>query len=141
MPIPASYTETDLGTFIRTALGEVAGTLGWTTQTHVQEAINDALVLYDVSDIANATDIGKLRAFARVAGWRLAMASLAARFTFSTDAQSFQRSDMFKAASTALALAEADAAPFGLAGRTAIIGAITWDSDPYAAELPDAVEA
>lgn len=144
MALPASYTEADLGTFIRTALGEVAGTLGWTTLGHVQEAVNDAIAMYGEATVAECTDIRKLRAAARVAGWRLAIASLTARYDFSTDQQDFSRSQMAKSALTALRLAEEEALGAGiLPGGNAYAvrtGTLTWTDDPYAV-VPDEVRA
>lgn len=144
MPAPTTYTEAQLAAYVVTALGETASALGWVTAPTVtpalQEAVNDTLLLYGVNDIANATDPGKLRAFARVAAWRAALASLAARFAFSTDQQEFKRSEMFRMAQANLAQAEADATPFGLVGQAAVVGKVEWADDPYAAEVPETVE-
>lgn len=144
MALPASYTEADLGDFIRASLGEVASTLGWTTLGHVQEAVNDAVIMCGKEAIADCTDVRGLRAAARVAGWRLAIASLTARFTFSTDQQTFNRGEMVKAAMSALRIAEDEAREAGLSLTSGLYavqtGQVAWSDDPYAV-VPDETRA
>lgn len=137
MAAPSSYTESSLADFMISALGEVADTLGWATLADVQEAANDALVLYGASDAASASNIPKLRALARVAAWRMAVASLAARFDFTTDQQSFRRSQMLEGAQKALAQVEADAMVYGLSGYSVELQNVRFVHDPYDAKLTD----
>jgi hypothetical protein len=80
MALPASYTEQQLSAFMRSELAGAAEVLGWSnieTDGDYQEAVNDTLLAYPVTDIANATDIAKLRAIAAVAVWRRAVRSIA----------------------------------------------------------------
>lgn len=137
MAAPSSYTESSLADFMIAALGEVAAALGWTALQDVQEAVNDALILYGASDAASASDIPKLRALGRVAAWRMAVASLTARFDFTTDQQSFRRSQVLEGAQKALAQAEADAMVYGLTGYAVELQNVRFVHDPYDAKLTD----
>jgi len=128
---PTVYTEATLATFMLAELGDVAGVLAWTGQANVQEAINEALLVYGVSAIADATDIPKLRTLARREAWRRAVSSLLTRYDFSNPEGEYKRSQMVKAAATSLAQAEADAMPYDPNIGAAIITAIEHSADPY----------
>lgn len=132
MPVPASYTENALAYFIVVELSEVATSLGWDAASfQVREAVTDALLAYGVSDIASATDVQKLRAFARVMGWRAAVQALSARYDFSTGNHRFSRSQQAKAAESALAVAEREARPYGLPGYEVKVYGVSYSEDPY----------
>lgn len=116
MPVPTSYTEEQLATFMHGCLGDVATELGWSVDGgSYSEAVTEALLAYDVADIADATDMRKLRALARREAWRAAVASLAARYDFTADGASHHLSQIHAAAQAALAAAEADAARYDTA--------------------------
>jgi hypothetical protein len=143
MPIPTSYSETDIAAYMLTALSNVAGVLGWDASTaEVDEAIVGTLLAYHGtaganSTIANATDIMKLRVLARREIWRAAVAALSTKYTFSTDGQSFQRSDMMKFAASMLDKAETDAAAFDTSTALSVgVSTLRYPADPYV-YLPD----
>lgn len=137
MAAPTSYTEATLATFMLTELGDVAGVLEWTAQADVQEAINEALLVYGVNDIADATDISKLRALARRQAWRSAVNSLTTRYDFSNPEGDYKRSQMVKAAATRLAQAESDAMPYDLTLGAAIVTTIDHSADPYTTDVSE----
>ncbi len=132
MSAPATYTETALASYMANALGEVGATLGWTAGNgKLDEAVNDALLSYGVDDIADATDTKKLRALARLYAWRAAVASLPAFYDFSSDEESFDRSQMLTGAKLSLSIAEGDCAEFGVGPMVAYIDAVDRTEDPY----------
>ena len=118
MPVPTAVTEPDLVGYMLRQLGTVADVLGWDAQTFTitSDAVIDTLIVLEVSVIASATNIPKLRAAARLAIWRLAVPALAGLHDFSTDGQSMSLSQVQAAALRALDQAERDAAVFGLDG-------------------------
>lgn len=89
MAVPSSYDEHDLADYMHSVLGKTATILGWTTDSYA-EAVNDAALLYGVSDVADATDIAKLRACARLAAWQAVEADTVGYHDFSEDQQSFR---------------------------------------------------
>lgn len=135
MPVSASYTEGTLAAFMVTELSDIGTALGWSTTTdQLFEAVNDALYGYfgtSVQPIANASNMPKLRALARVAAWKAAIKALASRYQFSTDGQSFQRQQMQDMAKNALAEAEREAAAYGLPEYSATIDKVSRPHDPY----------
>lgn len=135
MTAPTTYTTQELAEYMHTVLGDVAAALGWSAPDSYTEAINETLLTYGVSDIADATDIRKLRAIARVEAWKLAVGSLAARYDFGlADRQEFKRSQMLAGAKEALALAQADAASLGVGGGPQqVVGRtrLRYINDPY----------
>ena len=132
MAAPSSYTEESLAQFMLDVLGEVANVLGIDSTTNFDEEVSDSLLLYGVDDIADATDIRKLRACARYSAWRKAYSQFVTKFTFQTDQQRFERSDMGKAARTQLALVESDLVSLGVVTYPAIeTGLFVFPEDPY----------
>lgn len=133
MPVPSYTSEADLAAYMENVLGAVAASLGWTAVAgDFDEAVNEALLAYDVSDIEDATDIRKLRALARYYAWKAAAASLAAYYDFQSADERFNRSQMQKAAAENLRSAEADLAEFGVGPFAAYVDSITRTQDPYA---------
>lgn len=135
MAAPTAYTEVGLGQFMLHELGNVAGALGWVNAQQVQPAIDEALLVYGVADIASATDVRKLRALARVQVWRLAVQSLAADYDFRADGGDYKRSQLFDRASKALDRAVADAAEYDPApvsyGAVVGVDSVVSIHDPY----------
>jgi hypothetical protein len=135
MPAPASYTETTLADFQLVALGPLAAVLGWTTTVEpaVVEAVNDALLAYGVADAAEATDIPKVRALARLTIWRAVARATAGNYRFSTDGQSFDRQQVHEHALAMIAEAEREGGAVG-AGPGMLVASVVRDdaSDPYA---------
>jgi hypothetical protein len=137
MPLPTSYTESDLAVFMHIVTETAAAALGWTALTFDAEPVNDALILYGVSDIAQATDIPKLRAAARVAAWRAIVQATAGMHGFSADGQSMPLEQVQAMALRALSLAESDAATYGVnPAFTVRIDRVVDVHDPYA-YVPD----
>ena len=79
MAAPTSYDENTLAVYMDTLLGSLADVLDWTSGSgSFDEAINETLLAYGVDDIADATDIRKLRTLARREVWALAVQALVA---------------------------------------------------------------
>lgn len=128
MAIPTSYSEETLKAFMLAALSNLGATLGLTAASF-DEAVNDTLLAYGVSDIAQATDMAKLRGLAKVAAWQVAVAASAGDYDFSADGGNYRRSQLHEQARKGLAAAEADAALYG-GDNQASIGVMAW-GDPY----------
>lgn len=136
MPVPTAYTENTLAVFMHETLGEIAELIGWVaTGASVGSyglMIENALVAYGVSDISLATDIAKLRAAAKLAAWSGALTSLSTRYDFSSEQQSFKRSQMAEIAKVQLARAESESAGVGvLPGWSVEASSLTFALDPY----------
>jgi hypothetical protein len=108
MPAPTAYTEEALGEFMLTVLGVVGQVLQYTSASFGEE-VSDTLLAYGVADIAQATDIKKLRALAKVAAWQKANDDLVAFYDYQADGGKFDRSQMQAMAEKALASALAGA--------------------------------
>jgi hypothetical protein len=138
MAAPSSYTEDELKAFLHGELGSVADTLGWSVADgDYDEIVNEALIAYDVDDIADADDIAKLRALGRVAAWKAAMYDLAARYDFEADGGQYKRSQLHDMAQRNLMMAEDDALRY-VDWYTVTHTAVTYD-DPYAYDDEDEV--
>lgn len=120
MPVPTSYTEANLATFMHGCLGDVATELGWLAASSYSEAVTETLLAYGVTDIAGATDMRKLRALARREAWRAAVGSLASRYDFTADGASHHLSQVYSQAQHALAAAEADAVRYDTAHQATL---------------------
>ena len=74
MPLPTSYSETELKDYMHATLAETASVMGWSVGAgSYDEAINETLFANGVDDSAAITgweDIRKLRFLARVEAWR-----------------------------------------------------------------------
>lgn len=132
MAIPTAYTEIGLTAYMRSVTKAVSDTLGL-NQGEFQEAVNDVLTVYGVDDIADATDITKLRALAKVAAWRTVNDLLiTTAYDFSADGGSYKLSQMKEGAEKALEMAEQAAAEAGYSVGYAIqMGTLTRPNDPY----------
>lgn len=131
--VPSSYTEATLAQFMIDSLSDVAPVIGKTSTNEFSEQVNDALILYGVDDIADATDIPKIRACAKVAVWRKALVDLMTRYSFQTDQQRFDRIEMAKLAKVVLANAEQEATAEGVVsiGPVIEVGTLNYPDDPY----------
>ena len=128
MAIPSEYTEEELKTYMLGVLQSVGPASEWTTDDFDEEVI-DVLLQYGVTDISQATDIGKLRAIARVISWRKLMSAVSGDFDFSADGGQYSRSQVFKQAQAQLSEAERSAADY-LTENAAVIGSMVF-YDPY----------
>jgi hypothetical protein len=133
MPVPTSYTEEELAQYMHAALGKVAEALGLTAPDSYEEAINDALLAYgqtDIAQISGTAGVRKLRALARVAAWRFVIANFAALYDFSADNASYSRSQLLANAEKALKVAEDAAVAYSDAYAGKIVK-VRHVNDPY----------
>lgn len=105
MAPPSGYTEATLATFMHSTVGRMATVLGWANPASYAEPINETLLAYGAADVADASDIRKLRAIARREVWRAAVEGLASAYDLTADSSSFKRSQMLTQARTALQMA------------------------------------
>lgn len=112
MAAPTAYTESELAAFMVNMLSQVAGVLGWTGLVDLQTAVDETLLAYGVDDVAQATDIRKLRALGRREAWRAAMQATTADFDFSADGGRYDRSQVHAQAAAMFQQAEVDALTF-----------------------------
>jgi hypothetical protein len=97
MTLPTSYTEATFGTYLEAVLGsEVMGILGISSITTGDEIIYSTLFDYGVSDIANATDLRKLRSLGKVNLWKTVMGKASARIKFSADGGSYDQQQLYE---------------------------------------------
>lgn len=95
MPVPTAYTEDQLAEYMHSVLGQVAVALGLEAPLSYHEAIVDTLLAYgDGVTIAQATNIKKLRALAKLKAWEVAKAHAAAYVSQSIGGASISTSDM-----------------------------------------------
>lgn len=134
MTIPAAYTEAALAIFMHSQIGDFPAMFGWVTPTvnagAYQEAVNDCLIEYGVSEIAQATNIKKLRALATVAAWKKVLRQLPTYYQFQADGSTFNRQQMFEMARQSLAVAEIGASVYSSDYQIAS-GSVSWANDPY----------
>lgn len=131
MVAPTSYTESSLAAYMHAVLGDTAGVLGWAQPANYLDVVDNTLLAYGVSDIAEATDIAKLRALARREVWRAVVAALVPHVDFETDGQRVSESQMRRAAESALAVAEADCAALNIGAYAVQVGTFRFTNDPY----------
>jgi len=137
MAPPTAYTTAELATFALAQLDALATALAWTTASaSVTEAVNDAVLAYGVADVADATDIPKLRALARVSIWRAVARATVGYYRFGADQMSFERGQVHEHALAMIGEAEREATALGVGvGSSLIVATVVRDSDsdPYAA--------
>lgn len=133
MPLPSSYTEDGFKAYLHGRLnrGGVADAFGWTVASgSYDEVVNDVLLAYGVADIAEATDVAKLRALGNLALWQAAKEAAVLEVDYSADGTSFSREAIFKHIETMLGQATYDAIPFVSGGYSVDIYSVS-RSDPY----------
>jgi hypothetical protein len=130
MPAPSVYTEAELAAYMHSVLGAVAAALGYTAPGSYQEAVNETLLAYGVDDIADATDIRKLRMLARVQAWQLAANDTAGDMDFKAGSTSFSRSQVHEQVLKNLSEAQVDALCFDPSYQVES-GSLDWIHDPY----------
>lgn len=141
MAAPLSYTEVTLAEYMHRVLGLVADVLGFSPggdtdgRASYQEAVNDALIAYGVSDIASATNIQKLRTLAEREAWRLCLQA-AGEFDFSSAGTSESRGQLYAHIEVALARAEGRASAYDPAAGV-VVTPMRYVHDPYQAAIPD----
>ena len=117
MPLPTSYTEDQICSFMLSELGTIATILDWSVSTpQVRDALWDTLIAYDVATVAAATNMHKLRTLARREAWRAAVKGLTDAYDFSSpDGSSRSRSQMVRQAEARLVEAAQAAKRYDLA--------------------------
>lgn len=116
MSVPASYDANTLAEYMESVLNRTASIIGWTAPDDYAEAVNDAALLCGVDDVAGESNVGKLRAAARVALWEAVAAHTAGYHDFSEDAQSFRMHQVHQQAVAQAKQARKDAARYGVGG-------------------------
>lgn len=131
-PVTSWATEDELATWLLgpLGLGQVASVLGW-TEDNLADVIARALRLYGVTDVADATDIGRLEAIATREAWRAAIRALVVATDITIDGETVKRSDMIRAAQMALELADAEAAGYGESDLTVSVAGLNVEGNPY----------
>lgn len=130
MAVPVAYNEAELMAFMRSTLGATATVLGWTDLSPYYEPLNDTLIAYGADDIADATDVQKLRALARVAVWQRVVDVTAGNIDFRMGDQSITSSQAHAQAQQNLRRATIQAKPYDSAYAVTRTG-ITYSNDPY----------
>ena len=98
MSVPTIYDSDTLAAAMHAWLGGTAASLRWSVAAgSYTDAITDALLLYGVSTLEEATNIGKVRALARVAVWEAAAAAVASRVDWSRGAERVSGSQEYAA--------------------------------------------
>jgi basic membrane lipoprotein Med (substrate-binding protein (PBP1-ABC) superfamily) len=128
MSVPSAYTEAELQAFMLATLRDIASVLAW-TGPELAEAVTETLISYGVDDIADATDIQRLRAHARVQAWTAAADALAAQSDYEADGGNYKTSQMYAQALKQLAAAQSALA--------AIESAETASTRPASTYLPN----
>ena len=105
MALPTSYDETSLSVFMLLSTRAVANALCWGVDDY-SEAINEALITYGVSDVADATDIPRLRAIAKVSAWKAIVDATVTDIQFAADGASFSTQQRHAQAVAALSRAQ-----------------------------------
>jgi hypothetical protein len=140
MAVPALYDEQALAEYMHRIVGPIAGALRWAVEdASYQEIVSDALLAFGQTDLTQITgdaEIAKLRTVARWAVWRAAVEQLSAAYDYTTEGQTFNRSQMQKAAQTALDRSERELSSAGLGNWKPIVSRAVHIHDPYV-WLPD----
>lgn len=98
MTVPTSYSEASFRTYLEEVLGAELVSILSIVSAAETEIIYDALLDYGVSDIANATDIKKLRLLGKVHLWKHVMGITAGRYNQTADGASLQRQQIHEMA-------------------------------------------
>lgn len=142
MPAPAVYSEILFADYLTGQIQQVAAALGWDAgSAQVREAVNDALLDLDKTDIASATDIRGLRALGRRAIWRAVVQATTSNYSFTDVAQQkFDRQQVNTQAQAMLKIAEADCQALGVGTDSSVFAVqimrVSRPHDPYVV-LPD----
>jgi hypothetical protein len=137
MSAPAVYTEKMLADFMHGELGKVATLLGYTVGVSdagsYTEAVNESLLRYGAAAIADAGEILKLRALARVEAWRKACNDLATYYKITTDdGTALERETVYNQALVNLDRALAQAVEWDASGAYVIrLTRLKAVNDPY----------
>lgn len=135
MPVPTSYTELALAQYMHDQLGGIADVLGYARPVSFpdsyQEVVNEVLLELGVADISAVTDMRKLRVMARLYAWKKAAAALSSKYDFSTDGESYHRSQMHQQALKAVEDIMSECLALGLYGYSVEFQELDYRNDPY----------
>jgi sulfite reductase alpha subunit-like flavoprotein len=142
MAVPTAYTTTSLAVYLKYVPGDIIDVLGWNTDSpQVQEAVNDALLEYGVTDAATITGIDelrRLRALGRRAIWRAIVQATANWYSITDNGQKLERQQVHAQALTAYEQADNDCRAAGADPALAVnVIHVQRVRDPYAV-IPDA---
>ena len=108
MSAKASYTESELATYMVGRLDSVAGVLGLTTaSTSILSAVTAVERLLGVLDVATLTDMPVLEAAATWQAWEAALTAASGKFDVKAGTADVKLSEMFKQIQARLAASEA----------------------------------
>jgi hypothetical protein len=135
MALPVAYTETTLGQYMHTELGAIAGVLGYVNPVadagNYAEAVNDVLAELKITNLSEVTDIRKLRVLAKLYAWKMAAKGLSSKYDFSSDGESYHRSQMHKQALESIEMIMDECLSLGLLGYSASFQDVEYLNDPY----------
>lgn len=135
MAIPSSYTESSLQDYMVEITQAISSVIGLSASDFYQ-AVNETLLSYGVDDIADATDIRKLRTLSRVEAWRFVADSTVAEYDISRDSGestvSDKRSQLHRQAVKRLDAARADAEQQGYISDDATYNTVAFGTLTYA---------
>jgi len=108
--LPTTYTTEELAAWMRDELLATATVLGMGDPTHAgyTTAIRRTLRAYGVSALAQATDVVKLEALARIEVWRSVANMAVTAINFEADGARYDRKEIHKQALIMLGKAEAE---------------------------------
>lgn len=112
MPIPLSYTETELAQYMIDVVGDTAFAINWITTDKYQEAVNDTILAYGAPTIDQAYDIQKLRTIARREVWKAVAGTSAGNYRFGSDREAYFRNQIYEHAISEYTRAAQDAAKY-----------------------------
>lgn len=137
MTIPASYTAPALATWLTTQVYDFGKFLlptsgSKTTVAAVIEAnvVDNVVMAYGKTDIADCDDIKKLRLLGRIEVWKAICSSLALNEGFSDGESTYYAPEAYEIALKNLRQAEADGMQY-TASYAITSGKLIWKDDPY----------
>jgi hypothetical protein len=126
MSVPVVYSDARLVRSMQAWLGSLRDVLDL---PGYEDAVIATKSMLGVSDLADVTDIEKLRRYGRYAAWDAVVQATAGKFDVSTDGQSLSRSQQYDHAVAQLARAYAGLSAYIPAGGL-MVATISY-SDPY----------
>jgi hypothetical protein len=114
MSVPTTYTASALIDYMASVVGpDTVAILKWTKPGSYQEIVTDTLIAYGVENITEATNIRKLRAYARREVWRAVVEQTVPFYDLTTpDGIRIERDQLHAQAVEAFKQASRDAGKF-----------------------------
>ena len=118
--------------YLHSYLGSIATQLSWTTSGSSYDfSVSEALRIYGVTTEAEATDLNKLYAFAKMCLWDSVLREISFDYDYSANGASFKRSQLYDRVKENLDIAVNDVLPY-LDNYQISTGLLGGDSvDPY----------